>query len=84
MTPGGKAGARWKTTAVDLFADGWKIHLGVAPKAKIIISSHQHFCVNRAVHLVTSGAPFANRFVLKYKWPLLLFMAIKTGFIDSF
>ena len=84
MASGGKTGARRKTTAVDLFADGRKIHLGVAPKAKIIIPRHKHFGVNRTMNLVTSRASFANGFVFKHKRAALLFVVIKAGFIDSF
>src|SRR3989338_11715188 len=60
------------------------IRLAVTSQAEIRITNRQHLVVDRPMHLVTSRAPFSQRFMLINKWPALFFMTLETGLIHMF
>lgn len=53
----------------------------VAAQTEIIISRDQHLRVNRAVRIMTGGAAFTHRVVLKNKGAFLLGVAGRTGLV---
>lgn len=78
-----KACPRRYSSAVGLFADGWKIHLRVAAQAKVVVARDKHLLMNRSVYLVAGGAAFRDGFMFKNKRALLFFMTIEASFVDS-
>ena len=68
-------------TADIYFAQGLILHLGMALQAKVGIILDEQLSVNRAVGVVTDGATFAHRLVLKNEGPSLLAMTFRARFI---
>lgn len=67
-----------------LFADDWKIHLGVAAQTEIVIRGYKHFRMHRSMDLMAGRAAFTESFMFKDKRAALFFMTVETGFIDTF
>ena len=85
MTSGAKARALWQTSRMPaLPSDRREIDLGMAPQTKIIVPRHEHFLINRAMHLMAGGATLAHRFMIPRKRPALIFVALEAGFVDVF
>jgi hypothetical protein len=59
-----------------------ELHLGVAPKAEVVVTLVQQLGADRSVRRVADGATFPHRFVLKYEWPALVSVASRARFIQ--
>ena len=65
-------------------ADHRKGHLRMAAQAQVQVAAHQHFLVDRPMHLMASRAAFAQRLMLPDKRAALVLMALKAHLIDVF
>jgi len=57
------------------------LHLGVAAQAKIRVAVHEQLLIYRAVWIMTQGAAFAHRRMLKNKRTRLIAMALLAAFV---
>ena len=79
-----EAGSLRQPRVVVLLADCGKYNLGMAAQAQVVVPRYEHFLVDGAVHLMAGSAALAQGLMLPDKRPTLVFVALKTGFVDIF
>ena len=52
-------------------------------QTQITVSRYEHLIVYGAVHIVAVGAPLSQCFMFKYKWALLILVALVADPIHS-